>query len=291
MEFLNEINLTLIADKSIATLVYCASALILLLVGKFIYQLLNRNINVNSELVIKDNFAFSIQYVGYLLGLLLSIGGAIVGESDGLRQDLVNIGIYGGLGLVFLNLASVISDKIILRKFKIAKEVCEDRNEGVAVVAAANYIASGLIVFGAVSGEGGGIETAAICWIVGQLLLVLASEFYNFMTPYDTHEHLEKDNVAVGIGFGGAIIAFAVLIHNAINEDFESYQVLAMDLGLEFVIGMLLLPIIRIGADKIILVGRNLDDELVNQENPNMGAGLIEAFAYVGGAILISWCI
>ena len=148
MEFLNEINLTLIADKSIATLVYCASALILLLVGKFIYQLLNRNINVNSELVIKDNFAFSIQYVGYLLGLLLSIGGAIVGESDGLRQDLVNIGIYGGLGLVFLNLASFISDKIILRKFKIAKEVCEDRNEGVAVVAAANYIASGLIVLG-----------------------------------------------------------------------------------------------------------------------------------------------
>ena len=54
---------------------------------------------------------------------------------------------------------------------------------------------------------------------------------------------------------------------------------------------MLLLPLIRIAADKLILVGQNLDDELVNQTKPNLGAGLIEAFAYVGGAILISWCI
>ena len=64
-----------------------------------------------------------------------------------------------------------------------------------------------------------------------------------------------------------------------------------INLSFEFVIGMLLLPLIRIAADKLILVGQNLDDELVNQTKPNLGAGLIEAFAYVGGAILISWCI
>tara|TARA_B100000683_G_scaffold85995_1_gene84903 strand:+ start:1770 stop:2642 length:873 start_codon:yes stop_codon:yes gene_type:complete len=288
---LEGINLTNIVDTGVSTLMYCVAALILLAVGMLVFKLLNRKTNVNDELVEKDNFAFAIQYVGYLLGLLLSIGGAIVGESLGVKEDLINIAIYGGMGIVLLNIASLISDKVILNKFSVQKEVCDDKNEGVGVVAAANSIASGLIVFSAVQGEGGGIETAVVCWGVGQLLLILASLFYNLMTPYDIHHHLEKDNVAVGIGFAGAIVAFSILISNAISGDFEGYQSLAINLSFEFVIGMLLLPLIRIAADKLILVGQNLDDELVNQTKPNLGAGLIEAFAYVGGAILISWCI
>jgi hypothetical protein len=47
----------------------------------------------------------------------------------------------------------------------------------------------------------------------------------------------------------------------------------------------------RVFADKILLPGRNLTDEIVNQDKPNIGAGLIEAFAYVGSAVLIVWSI
>jgi hypothetical protein len=39
------------------------------------------------------------------------------------------------------------------------------------------------------------------------------------------------------------------------------------------------------------LPGRKLTDEIINQEKPNVGAGLIEAFAYVAAAILITWSI
>ncbi len=271
--------------------IYCLAAFILLFAGKLIFQLINSNIKVNEELVEKDNFAFAIQFVGYLFGLLLAIGAAIEGPSVGMLEDLKQIGIYGGLGIVFLNLSSLVSDKIILRKFSIRKEICDDKNEGVGVVTAANYVASGLIIFGAVNGEGGGIQTAAVRWIVGQVLLILASEFYNFITPYSTHDELEKDNVAVGIGFGGAVVAFSILILNAIKGDFESYTATFTSLGIEFVIGLVLLPSIRLIADKVLLPGQDLTDELVNQEKPNLGAAFVEAFAYVGGAILITWCL
>ncbi|MEM7109994.1 MAG: DUF350 domain-containing protein, partial [Bacteroidota bacterium] len=37
--------------------------------------------------------------------------------------------------------------------------------------------------------------------------------------------------------------------------------------------------------------GQNLTDEIVNQEDPNCGAALVEAFAYIGGSVLITWAL
>ena len=34
-----------------------------------------------------------------------------------------------------------------------------------------------------------------------------------------------------------------------------------------------------------------INGELISQEKPNVGAGLIEAFAYVGGSVLITLCL
>jgi hypothetical protein len=47
----------------------------------------------------------------------------------------------------------------------------------------------------------------------------------------------------------------------------------------------------RLVTDKILLPGERLTDEIVNQEKPNVGAALVEAFAYIGGSVLITWCL
>lgn len=56
-------------------------------------------------------------------------------------------------------------------------------------------------------------------------------------------------------------------------------------------LGIILLPISRIAVDKIILPKSSLTHEIVNQKIPNQGAALIEAFAYLGSSVLISYCI
>ena len=55
--------------------------------------------------------------------------------------------------------------------------------------------------------------------------------------------------------------------------------------------GLILLPIIRFLSDKILIPGRSLTDEIVNQENPNVGAAFIEAFSYIGASFLIVWSL
>ncbi len=278
-------------QSALSIVVFLVEAFVLFFIGKLVYQFTHSKINVKDELVEQDNFAFAVSHAGYFLGLLIAIGGSLFGESTDLVKDVANVAIYGGIAIVLVNLSLLINDKVILRKFSMHDEVIRDQNAGAGTIEAASAISTGLIVMGAVFGEGGGIDTAVAFWAAGQVLLILATFAYNLITPFDVHEHIEKDNIAVGIGFAGAMIAIANLIRHAIMHDFEGWGTTFMWMGLDFLLGIIFLPIARFIADKILLPGQSLTDELINQEKPNNGAAIIEAFAYIGGSILITWVL
>lgn len=281
----------IILDTILTAITYLALCFILFIVGKWVYRLFQRNINVQQELVEKDNFAFAVAHVGYFIGLLLAIVSAIVGPSEGLYYDIIDITVYGLLAIVLLNFSILINDKIVLRKFSVYKEIIIDRNAGTGVVEGASAIGTGLIILGAVSGEGGGFLSAIVFWIIGQLLLIITAYVYTIITPYDVHAEIERDNVAVGLGFAGALISIANLIRYGLMVDFFEWSTAFTSVGIDVLIGLAFLPLVRFLTDKILLPGRSLTDELVNQEHPNVGAGLIEAFAYVGGSVLITLCL
>lgn len=274
---------------------YMAMAFVLFLVGKWVYSLFHRKVNVKHQLVEEDNFAFAIAHTGYFVGLLLAVGAAIQGESYGLMVDLWEIAIWGLFSILLLNFSVIINDKLILRKFSIHKEIIEDKNEGTGVVEAASMIASGLIIYGAVTGEAhdvySGLFQASVFWLIGQFGILLVSIVYQWTTPYDIHDHIEKDNVAVGLGFAGAIIAIGNLVRFGIEGEFTTWTDSLVFVGFDLFLGLLFMPIIRYLTDKILLPGQSITDELINQEKPNIGAGLIEAFAYIGGSVLITWCL
>jgi uncharacterized membrane protein YjfL (UPF0719 family) len=280
-----------VIDAILATLVYLVVAFLLFYIGKRAYQLIHRKVDVQYELVENDNLAFAVAHTGYFIGLLAALGGALMGESHGFLLDMLDMCIYGVLAIVLMNLSIIVNDKIVLRKFSVYKEILEDKNVGTGVVEGAMAVATGLVILGSISGEGGGILTALAYWVIGQAILIITAFVYNWITPYDIHEHIEKDNVAVGIGFAGALIAVGNLVRFALMHDFEGWIITVETVAIDAGIGLVFLPIARWIADKILLPGQKLTDELINQEHPNIGAGVIEAFAYIGGSVLITWCL
>ena len=284
-----------ILDGLLTTLTYVSVSFLLFFLGKIVYQLFHPRVKVAYELVENDNLAFAFAHVGYFIGLLLAIGSVMVGESEGLVNDLIGIGSYGLLSILLLNLSLIINDKIILSKFDLEKEVFNDKNVGTGIVEGANAIATGLVVMGAITGEGfgeaGPIVNILIYWISGQVILFITSKIYNLMTSYDIHDHIEKGNTAVAVGYSGAIISIGNLINNALAHDFESWMITFQDVGFNVIVGFAFLPIARFLTDKILLPGQKLTDEIINQEDPNVGASVVEAFAYVGGSMLIVWAL
>ncbi len=281
----------MIGQDLMATGIYLICAFVLFYIGKLVKDLTTSGYRVREELVEKDNAALGVAMAGYYFGLVMAIGGTLSGPSQGLDNDLVDIGIYGLLSIVLMNLSRFVNDGLILHGFKIRDELIRDQNAGTGVVVAASYIATGLVIFGAVSGEIGGIVTTVAFWALGQVALVLAGLVYEWITPYSIHDEIEQDNVAAGVAFAGALVGIGVIVFHASAGNFISWAVNVQDFAIEVVAGLILLPIVRTIADVILLPGQKLTDEIANQEHPNLGAGFIEAASYVGASFLIVWSL
>ncbi len=278
-------------DSLILAVIYLLSAFVLFFIGKVVFDKINSSYSLNDELVERDNVALAVAMVGYYLGLTFAIGGVISGPSAGLGEDMIDIMIYGPLAIILMNVSAVINNKLILYKFDTTKEVITDQNVGTGVVECAVYLATGMIIYGSISGEDGSVITAVAFWGLGQVALVLTGQLYNLITPYDIHEHIEKDNVAVGVSFAGALIAIGNIIRHAVSGSFDSWNDNLETFASFIILSFIFLPVIRIVTDKILLPGAKITDELINQKKPNLGVAVIEAFSYIGASFFIVWSL
>jgi len=258
--------------------------MIIMLLSKMVNDWLTP-FSVDDELTQKDNVAFAVSIGGYFVATTIVYVGALIGPSKGIFQDLVAVGGYSILGIILLNLSRYINDKCILYKFSNVKEIITDQNAGTGAVQFGSYIASGLIVAGAINGEGGGILTALAFFFLGQLALVLFTRVYNIITPFDVHEEIEKDNVAAGVAFGGALIALGVILMKGASGNFVGWSHNLKSFGLDALLIFILLPIVRIFFDKIIIPKSDLNHEIKNDKN--LGAGILEALVMISFAVIL----
>ncbi|MDQ6976155.1 MAG: DUF350 domain-containing protein [Mariprofundaceae bacterium] len=240
---------------------------------------------INHELTGKNNLAVSLCMAGYYFGLVAIFMGALSGPSHGLTEDLLQVGAYSLLGIVFLNVSRYVNDRIILRRFDCTHELTEKMNVAVGAVQFGAYLATGLIAAAAVRGTGGDALTAVVFFILGQLSLFLFSLVYDFITPYCIHEQLEQQNTAVGAALGGTLIALGIIVFNGASGDFISWQVNLTDLVISNLMAFAFLPIVRLMMDKLVIPNANLSDEII--EDKNLGAGLLEATVAISFAIVL----
>ncbi len=278
-------------DQIISGIILIIAFFILFFIGKLVNDLFHREYNLTEELVEKDNPAISIALGGYYLGLILCLGGTLVGPTRGIVADILDLAIYGILGIILLNISWYVCDKVILYQFKISDELIRDQNEGTGAVSFGISVASGFIIYGAVSGIGGNIWSACAFWGIGQVLLILAGLVYNWITPYCIHEEIEKDNVAAGVSFSGALISVGIVLGLAAEGDFDAWTEDIPQFLIFALIGLVLLPVVRFLTDKVLLPTVKLTDEIANQEKPNVGAAYIEAISYISAAFVIYWCV
>ncbi len=273
-------------EQILTGFVYLAVALVLLVIGKWVFDVLHRRFVLRTELIERDNLAVAAAVAGYYLGVVIVLGGVVSGPASfNLLDDVIALALFGLLGIVLLNLSAWINDKVVFRRFDNEREIVEDRNVGVGVIEGGNYVAVGLITAGALSGEGG-VASGMAFWVAGLAALVIAGLLYDRVTSYDLHEQVERGNVAVAIAFAGGLVGFGNIIRLAGEGDFVSWNASLTGFGYYAVVGLVLLPLVRLFADKVLLPGARLSDELL-QDSPNLGAGVIEATSYLAASMLI----
>ncbi|WP_217359324.1 MULTISPECIES: DUF350 domain-containing protein [unclassified Anabaena] len=122
-------------------------------------------------------------------------------------------------------------------------------------------------------------------------VLVLVTYVYPLITKYNVFAEIERrNNPAAGVALAGLLIATGNIIIVAFSTEFQNWIFSFTQYSLTLLFCLISLIGIRWLADLILVPGVRFYDEIVNQEIPNVGAGLIETFAYISASFLIAWC-
>jgi uncharacterized membrane protein YjfL (UPF0719 family) len=203
--------------------------------------------------------------------------------------DVLNVGGYTLLGILLLNVSRIVNDKLLLHTFSNVEKLVVEHNNGVGVVQAGSYVASACIIGGALHGEGGGVATAIVFFLIGQVMLIVVSKLYDMITPYHIHEEIKQNNTAAGIAFSGTLIAVGIILMKGSSGDFVSWKYNIGHFAIESLVAILALPVFRFVLDKIIIRKIDLNKEI--RDDKNIGAGLMEMVMVVGFAAVLFFLI
>ena len=290
-------------------LVFVAEGLIILALAKFARDLVTRNYRVDEEIATKANLAVALRLSGYLMAVILILlgvlyqpltGGAFVSSAGGfgfdreLGEEVLRVFLYALAGIVALNLVRVLFDRLVLYQFHLEKEVVEDRNAGAGAAEFGMYLATGLLIAGAVAGDTGTSEgeaalVALAFFGMGLVLLVAFALFYEFTTSFNIHDEIERDNVAVGVAFGGNLIAIGLVTLKAVFGDFVGWGESIAAFLVYGVLGFVLLYVVRLLIDLILLPTVKVSQALA--EGRNVSVALVEGAVVISAALVLFMAI
>lgn len=244
--------------------------------------------DVDVELTTHDNPAAAITLAGYFFGIFIALAGVMASPSQGMWPDLINFAAYGAVGVVIMFLS--VWGAPFVGGVKLRRDILDNRNVACAVVLFASFVATGLIFNGAVRGEGAGMMswvTLLVFQILGQITLALVAHLFEFITPFDLHREInEERNLAAAFGYAGGLIAMGLILHNAVLGDFTSWATDLRSYAIYCVPLLLVWPVRTLVVNGVLLSFKNLNHEV--SVDRNIGAGLIEACAYIGFALLFT---
>ena len=282
-------------------LVFVAEGLIILALAKFARDAVTRH-SINEEVVDKANLAVALRLSGYFLAVILILLGVLYqpltigfaeegfGFNRALGEEVLRVFLYSLAGIVALNLVRVLFDRLILYQFHLEKEVVEDRNAGAGASEFGMYVATGLLISGAVAGETGGSEgeaalVALAFFGMGLVLLIAFALFYEFTTSFNIHDEIERDNVAVGVALGGNLIAIGLVTLKAVFGDFTGWGESIASFLVFGVLGFVLLYVMRLLIDLVILPTVRVSQAL--SEGRNLGVALVESAVVISAALVL----
>ena len=280
-------------------LVYVGMGILLLAFARLVQDFVTPY-KIQEQLRTHDNVALALSIAGYYLGIIIVFVGAVyqpftssvdsnLGFTTEYWEDVIEVLVTTVIGIIILNVARIIVDKLVLYKFSTEKEIVEDHNAGTGAVEAAVYVAVGIVIAGSVAGVGGGPETSFAFLGLGLLTLILYTLFYEFTTSYDVHDEIERDNVAVGVALAGNLIAISIVVFKAVFGDFTTWEEGIAGFLTFAVIGTALLFVVRMLVDLILFPKVSMAQELTVDRN--LGLAMIETSVLVSASLILYFAI
>lgn len=248
------------------------------------------------ELLANENLAVAICFSGFFLGLTFALAGLFFGQiAENGKTCLAYWGLEGLLAFCLMLLTVWITDRLLLSRFPIAREITQDQNLGVACAVAGVCLSAGLVMNGVLCGYSESaflaVRDIIVYWALAQFALWITLRVIIFLRPFDfVHQLEEDDNLASGLSLGFFVTSLGILARAAVL--YSGRDGIWAEIGdslLRFLLGLtILVGVLALG--KLVLRRRGIsimDLELANSPAPILFWGTTQtALAVILGLLL-----
>ncbi len=257
-------------------------------------------VDSRDELAEKDNLAFGVALAGGVLAVALVLAGAGTGEpAVTFGEELVVILAYALVGVLLLKVGVLINDWIVFHKFSV-KAAIKAQNTAAGVVQAANLVALGVLINGAINWADGGLAeglvSVVVVFLLSQLVLlgVTRARAAIYARRHDGErwqDAIEGGNAALGVRYAGHLVGTALASSSAggmvaFVAGAETQAWIAYGAWLVWAVvlaaALLLLSML---AQRVILSSVDVVEEVDRQRN--VGVAAIEAVVFIGIGLVI----
>lgn len=257
-------------------------------------------VHTRDELAEKDNFAFGLTLAGGALAVALVLAAATDGEpATAFLDELGAVVAYAILGLALLKVGIVVNDAIVFHKFSV-RDAIKAQNPAAGTVQAANLVAVGVLVNGAIGWADGDLLqsglSVAVTFVLAQVVLLGATRTRAaiYARRHDGRRWqaaIESGNSALATRYAGHLIGTALaassaggMVRHVAGVTTHAWLAYAAWFVWAAVLSLALLALGML-VQRVILHGVDVVDEVDRQQN--VGVAGIEAAVFVGIGLVI----
>ncbi|HYP12822.1 MAG TPA: DUF350 domain-containing protein [Bryobacteraceae bacterium] len=247
---------------------------------------------MDEELTSRDNPAFGLALAGYYLAVVIVFIAAARAQAvpldAGTQGALTAFGLdmaWAVGGILALGLSRFIMDRTLVTRCCQSDEIVKNRNVAAGAVECGVYLASGIVIAGALREPGGTIVTTLVFFALSQIILLVFGKAYERVVGYDIAREIRSGNLAAGVALGLTLVAISLLMLKALSGEFLDWGTNLTYFAFDAVVGFGLLLLLRWVVDLVLLPNARIADEISRDRNVNVG--LLEGVLSAGVAAII----
>lgn len=230
------------------------------------------------------NTAYALQRGGLVLGQAIGLSSLIATRSNNELGDFAWL-IGGGIWVTGLFLLL----RLVLAKLIPFRIDAEHRTVSVGLARGAFSIASGLVIGAGLTGSAPSLGTALTSTVVfttlGLAVLIGVYLLNGMVSPYLLNMRVREGSVSAAMIAGGFLVAFGLVLHNAIAGDFHGWLSGLIGFAITAVVAMLVFYLLCFAVDRWVITNTTLTQVV---EGGHTLAAAILAVALVAIALGVS---
>lgn len=245
-------------EKYLVKIIYVALVIVFLFLSKKIADAITR-FDDDAQISQNDNLAIALRRFGIFVGICIALQALITNTSS--YRDIGIFAVSALIVVVIFFAAHFINDFVIIPKV-CNNEMVKAGNVPTGLIEAGAFIATGILVNGAFSGEEGGILSAAVFFFLGQIVMIAAIFIHEKVYRFNVVQCVQDNNLSAGVAVAGLLVAYGIILRASIAGDFTGWISSLSAFAVSAITGMIGLIIFERIAALIFLPKTSIGDAI-----------------------------